>query len=69
MKRALVRLLEGASYRQAAAGEGVGFRELHRNAATVNGLRAAHLRAWRDRWGGAFPSVWRHHVRELDDAG
>ena len=37
--------------------------------ATVDDIRAAHLQAWRDGWGPAFPSVWQHHVRELDEAG
>ena len=38
-------------------------RELHRNTGTITGLRDAHKQAWRDGWGGAFPAVWRHHVR------
>jgi hypothetical protein len=69
MKRALGRLLDGESYRQAAADEGVGYRELHRNAATVEGLRSAHLQAWRGGWGEAFPAVWQQHVRDLDQTG
>lgn len=69
MKRALGRVLEGESYRAAAAGEGVGWRELHRNAATVPGLKAAHLEAWRESWGRAFPAVWRRHVANLTEAG
>ncbi len=68
MKRALGRVLEGETYRSAAAAEGVGWRELHRNAATVPGLRAGHLEAWRGHWGRAFPAVWRHHVRTLESA-
>ncbi len=68
MKRALGRVLEGESYRAAAAAEGVGWRELHRNAATVPGLRGQHLETWRDRWGRAFPAVWRQHIRAFDDA-
>lgn len=67
MKRALRRVLEGESYRPAATAEGVGYRELHRNAATVEGLRDAHLKAWRDGWGRAFPAQWRHHVAHLDE--
>lgn len=66
MKAALQRVLKGETYRDAAKGEGVGYRELHRNASTVTGLRDAHKQAWRDGWGGAFPAVWRHHVRDLD---
>ena len=68
MKRALRRVPKGESYRPAAMAEGVGFRELHRNAKTVPGLQRAQKRAWVDRWGTAFPSVWRHHVADLDDA-
>ena len=49
--------------------EGVGYRELHRNAATVAGLKAAHLQAWREGWGKAFPAVWQQHVRDLDETG
>lgn len=64
MKRAFGRVLDGESYRAAAAAEGVGFRDLHRNAATVTGLRAAHLEAWRASWGSAFPTVWQQHVRQ-----
>lgn len=67
MKRALHRLLAGESYRKSAEAEGVGFRDLHRNASSVDGLRDAHRRAWRDGWGNAFPAVWRHHVQDLDD--
>ena len=69
MKRALCRVLDGESYRRAATAERVGHRELHRNAGTVAGLRLAHKRAWRDEWGEAFPAVWQHHVRDLDEAG
>ena len=69
MKRGLNRVLDGESYRLAAEGEGVGWRELHRNASTIKGLRDAHRRAWRDDWGRAFPAVWQHHVRDLDEAG
>jgi hypothetical protein len=68
MKRALGRVLEGESYRVAATAEGVGWRELHRNAATVAGLKAAHLEAWRESWGRAFPAVWRHHVPARGEA-
>ena len=66
MKAALRRLLAGESYRQAAEAEGVGYRELHRNGGTVEGLREGHLRAWRERWGGAFPTMWRHHLARVD---
>lgn len=69
MKAALRRVLKGESYRKAAEGEGVGYREVHRNASTIKGLRDAHNRAWRDGWGRAFPALWRHHVRDLDEAG
>lgn len=67
MKRALARVLAGESYRKAAEAERVGWRELHRNAGTVEGLRDAHRRAWRDGWGRAFPAVWQHHVKDLED--
>jgi len=67
MKRALGRLLDGDSYRRAAEGEGVGYRDLHRNAQTVGGLRVAHLEAWRDYWGPAIAPAWKHHLRRLDD--
>ncbi len=69
MKRALCRVLNGESYRIAATCERVGFRELHRNAATIPGLREAHLIAWRDDWGADFPPTWRQHLRDLDEAG
>ncbi len=69
MKRALCRLLDGESYRIAATCEHVGFRELHRNAATIPGLQTAHLIAWRDDWGTDFPPTWRQHLRDLDEAG
>ncbi len=69
MKRALRRLLDGDSYRHAAQAEGVGYRELHRDAASVAGLREAHLAARRAGWGAAFPAVWRHHFERLDEAG
>ena len=36
-------------------------------AGTVEGLRDAHRRAWRDGWGRAFPAVWQHHVKDLED--
>ena len=67
LSKALQRLLKGETYRKAAEGEGVGYRELHRNASTVTGLRDAHLIAWRDDWGADFPPTWRHHVRDLDE--
>jgi hypothetical protein len=69
MKRALQRVLDGDSDRRAAQAEGVGWRDLYRNAASVGGLREAHLAAWRAGWGAAFPAVWRHHVERLDEAG
>ena len=53
---------------EAAKAEGVDYRELHRNAGTVPGLREAHLRAWRASWGEAFPELWEHHLARLDDA-
>jgi hypothetical protein len=68
MKAGLRLLLEGHSYRHAAELAGVDYRELHRNAKTVKELREAHLRAWRDSWGRAFPSMWRRHLAPLDKA-
>lgn len=67
MKRALFRVLDGEPYRPAARAEGVGYRDLNRNAKTVPGLREAHLRKWKSDWGAAFPAVWRHHVADLDE--
>ena len=68
MKVALKALLEGDSYRHAARVAGVGFRELHRNALSVPGLREAHLRAWHGSWGPDFPPEWRQHLEGLDGA-
>ena len=69
MKAALRLALDGESYRRAAETQGVGWREVHKNAATVDGLCDAHKRAWRDQWGPAFPNVWPHHLRRLDEPG
>jgi hypothetical protein len=69
MKRSLLCVLSGASYRDAARSEGIDPATLHRAAGTVPGLRRAHLIAWRERWGDSFPPSWEHHVRELDEAG
>ncbi len=70
MKQALHDLLgkDGGSYRIAAWSNGVDHRELHRNAKTVPGLREAHLRTWRDWWGDAFPTMWKHHLEKPDQA-
>ncbi len=68
MKRGLVRVLKGQSYRRAAADEGIGYRELHRNAKTVPGLVELHLEAWRKSWGRDFPSLWRHHIERREKA-
>ena len=66
MKRALKRLLEGQSYRWAAQSERVGlWRDLHANAKRVRGLVEAHLVAWRQRWGEAFPSMWNRHLKRV----
>ena len=70
MKLALHDLLgsNGFSYRNAAEANGVDWRELHRNAKTVPGLREAHLRTWRDWWGDAFPTMWKHHLEKPGQA-
>ena len=55
MKQALLRALDGESYRKAAGAEGVHYADLNKNAARVEGLREAHLlhpsrrrsRAWK----------------------
>ncbi len=65
MKRALKRLLEGDSYRHAAEAERVDWRDLHANAKRVRGLVEAHLVAWRQRWGEAFPSMWNRHLKRV----
>ena len=62
MKAALLALLEGQSYRQAAEAHGARWRDVHRAAGTVPGLREAHLRAWCGSWGPSFPTVWRRHL-------
>ena len=62
MKAALLAVLDGESYRNAAEIHGARWRDLHRAASTVPGLREAHLRAWRASWGDSFPEVWRRHI-------
>ena len=69
MKQALHDLLgdgseAGLSYRQVSEANGVDWRELHRNAKTVPGLRETHLRTWRDWWGKSFPTMWKHHLEK-----
>lgn len=66
MKRALLAVLAGRSYRHAADAEGLDHRDVYKAAGTVEGLRQLHLRAWRDSWGEGFPSVWRHHLARLE---
>jgi len=65
MKQALRRLLTGQSYREAAEAERVDHAYLWRAAGSIGGLREAHLRAWRDRWGAEFPPEWRQHLAAL----
>jgi hypothetical protein len=66
MKRALRRVLNGESYRQAARTENIDHADVFRAAKSIPGLRDAHLRAWRDRWGAAFPSTWRQHLERIE---
>ena len=66
-KAALIAVLEGQSYRQAAEAHGVRWRDLHRAARTVPGLREAHLRAWQRSWGQTVPSVWRQHLQGVEE--
>jgi hypothetical protein len=66
MKRALRRVLEGESYRHAAAAEGIDHSDVHRSAKSVPGLIEAHLAAWRDGWSEAFPAVWRRHLKRIE---
>ncbi len=70
MKSALKALLDGDSYRTAAEKAGVEYRQVHRNAGTVAGLREAHLLAWRDDWEkyGGLPEMWRQHLKRLEEA-
>ncbi len=63
MKQALRRLLAGESYREAAAAERVDHAYLWRAAGSIGGMREAHLRAWRERWGDEFPPQWQHHMK------
>jgi hypothetical protein len=65
MKAALLAVLDGESYRNAAEIHGARWRDLHRAAATVPGLREAHLRAWRASWGDSFPEVWQRHIEGI----
>ncbi len=44
---------------------GLDHRDLHRAAKKVPGLREAHLRAWGESWGAAFPEMWEHHLEGL----
>ncbi len=65
MKAALLEVLEGHSYRIAADKCGLDHRDVHRAAKKVPGLREAHLRAWGESWGSAFPEMWEHHLEGL----
>ena len=66
MKRALRRVLNGESYRTAARAENIDHADVWKAAKSIDGLREAHLRAWHDGYGEAFPSVWRQHVKQLE---
>ena len=66
MQRALLRVLEGESYRAAAKAENVDHTYVYRTAKSIPDFRDAHLRAWRDSHGEFFPSIWRQHVRRLE---
>ena len=68
MKRALVRLLQGQTYRAAATAEGVDFRNLAKNAKSVVGLRDSHLAAVRSRWDQEGRTVPPHLARRFDSA-
>jgi hypothetical protein len=69
MKRALMRVFEGESYRSAAEAEGIDHADVFKAARSIPGLRESHLRAWRDGWGEAFPSAWRHHLARIEPRG
>jgi hypothetical protein len=66
MKRALRRVLNGESYRQAAEAEGIDHADVYKAAKSIPGLREAHLKAWRESWGPAFPKVWRQHLERIE---
>ncbi len=66
MKRALRRVLNGESYRQAAEAEGIDHADLWKAACSVPELCEEHLRAWRASWGDEFPREWQQHVKRLE---
>ena len=66
MKRALRRVLNGESYRTAARAEGIDHADVYKAAKTIPGFREAHLKAWRESWGPAFPRVWRQHLERIE---
>lgn len=66
MKRALVRLLQGQTYRAAATAEGVDWRNLSANAKRVDGLRALHLKAVKDRWQREGREIPPHLTHKFD---
>ncbi len=68
MKAALSAVAAGDTYRRAAERAGVDYRDLHKNAKTVPGLRELHLEEWERSLGPAFPKMWRHHLTRRDDA-
>lgn len=66
MKRAIQRLLEGETYRAAAQAEGVDYRNLATNAATVEGLKARHLQAVTQRWREQGKDVPPHLIHKFE---
>ncbi len=66
MKQALRRVLNGESYRQAAAAEEIDHADLWKAATSIEGLCEEHLRAWRESWGDEFPPEWQHHLDRLE---
>ena len=68
MKRAMHRLLEGETYREAAQAESVDYRNLATNAATVEGLKARHLQAVRDRWREQGKDVPAHLAHKFEQS-
>ena len=68
MKKALLMVAEGQSYRLAAKASGLrSHQDIARAAKTIPGLQRGHVRAWRASWGKEFPEMWRHHLRDLDE--
>jgi len=65
-RRALQRVIEGESYRQAAAAEGLDYSDLASRARSVPGLRQAHLEAWRKSWGLDFPAMWQRYLEQVE---